>query len=193
MQAAALNRSSFELMGLEWLREIHLSDCYQCGKCTAGCPVSQRMDIVPNRLIRLLQIGNVDDAIASAAIWECVSCQTCSTRCPKQVDCAAIMDSLRERSLAHDRVAPGARQVVDFQIAFLDNIRRHGRLHEIELIAEFKLKAFLHTRRLPLLWKDADLAPRMATRKKLHLTGENVRDRGVVRRIFARCAEGSAS
>lgn len=190
MQAATVNPSGLT-PAVEWLGQAHLPACYQCGKCTAGCPVSAEMDLVPNRLIRLLQIGDVDAAIASASIWQCISCQTCSARCPKQVDCAAIMDFLRECSLAQDRVAPAARQVVEFQTAFLNNIRRHGRLHEIELIAEFKLRAFLHTGRLPLLWKNADLAPRMAARKKLHLVGENARDRAVVRRIFARCAESA--
>lgn len=175
MEAAAPNQSNLAPFPVKWLGQMHLSDCYQCGKCTAGYPVSLRMDPVPNRLICLLQIGEVDVAISSVAIWECVSCQTCSARCPKRVDCAGIMDSLRELSLTRRRVTPAARQVVDFQNAFLNNICRNGRLNEIELIAEFKLRAFLHTGRSPLLWKDAGLAPRMAARKKLHLVGEKVR------------------
>jgi heterodisulfide reductase subunit C len=75
-----------------------------------------------------------------------------------------------------------------FQQAFLDNIRRNGRLDEIELIAEFKLRALPHERSLGFLFKDAGLAPQLLKRQKLHLRGEKVKDRAVVRRIFERCA-----
>jgi heterodisulfide reductase subunit C2 len=146
------------------------------------------MDMAPNRLIRLLQLGHTDAALHSAAIWECVSCQTCSARCPKKVDCAAVMDALRETSLAQDAVSPSARSVVAFQKAFLQNIRRNGRLNELELIRAFKMDVVLGTGRLGFLFKDAGLAPQLSKRKKLHLMPEKARDRAVVDRIFARCA-----
>jgi len=122
-----------------------LSNCYQCGKCTAGCPVAARMDITPNQLIRTVQLGQTAAALRSQAIWECVSCQTCSTRCPKKVDCAAVMDGLREISLAEGMVAASQQPTVSFQQAFLDNIRRNGRLVELELIAHFKTTVFFRT------------------------------------------------
>ena len=76
-----------------------------------------------------------------------------------------------------------------FQKAFLDNIRRNGRLDEMELIGQFKIEGFIHDRRLSSLFKDATLAPELQKRKKLHLRGEKVRDRAVLRRIFARCTD----
>lgn len=174
------------------LAHIAVQDCYQCGKCTAGCPVADRMDVVPNQIVRLVQLGQADAAARAGGIWECVSCQTCTTRCPKSVDCAAVMDALRQRSSAPDLAAPGARRTVVFQKAFLQNIRRNGRLNELELIAQFKTAAFLGDFSVPLLMKDALLAPKMRTRHKLHLFGEKVRDRRLVNRIFARC-EGRAT
>ena len=150
------------------------------------------MDVVPNRLMRMLQLGDADSALRSEAIWQCVSCETCTTRCPKSVDCAAVIDALRaeafRRGAADEKQAP----ILLFQKAFLDNIRRNGRLNEIELIAQFKLSAFAVTRSPRLLFKDASLGPKLQARKKLHLTGEKVRDRDVVGRIFARCEIGSA-
>jgi heterodisulfide reductase subunit C len=147
------------------------------------------MDHVPNRLIRLAQLGQTDAALRSQAIWECVSCQTCSTRCPKEVDCAGVMDALRETSLAHRMVAPEQQSVVSFQKAFLDNIRRNGRLNELELIARFKTDVFFRTGRLAFLFKDASLAPQLGKRKKLHFFPEKARDCKVVERIFARCSD----
>ncbi len=148
------------------------------------------MDVMPNQLVRMLQLGRTAEAMSTSAIWACVSCQTCSTRCPKEVDCAGIMDALRELSLRCGAVSPAQERVVAFQQAFLNNLRRNGRLDEIELIAEFKLRALPHERSVRFLFKDAGLAPELQKRKKLHLRGEKVKDRAVVRRIFERCANG---
>ncbi len=173
---------------IESLAGSKIANCYQCGKCTAGCPVASHMDLAPNQLIRLLQLGREDLALATASIWACVSCLTCSARCPKQVDCAAVLDALREFSRRQDKVSPEAQTVVAFQQAFLDNIKRNGRLNELELIARFKLAVLGRTRQLPFLFKDAGLAPQLMSRKKLHFISERARDCEVVGRIYARCA-----
>ncbi len=174
----------------EILAPTHWTDCYQCGKCTAGCPVAAAVDLAPNQVVRALQLGDFEKALTSDAIWTCVSCQTCSTRCPQSVDCAGIMDALREVSLQLGLASPAQESVVAFQQAFLNNIRRNGRLDEIELIAEFKLRALPSERSLRFLFKDAGLAPQLQKRHKLHLRGEKVKDRALVRRIFERCRDG---
>jgi heterodisulfide reductase subunit C len=100
------------------------------------------------------------------------------------------MDALREVSLERGLASPAQKTVVAFQQAFLNNIRRNGRLDEIELIAEFKLRALPSERNLGFLFKDASLAPQLQMRRKLHLRGEKVKDRPIVRRIFERCGDG---
>jgi heterodisulfide reductase subunit C2 len=169
---------------------VRVIDCYQCGKCTAGCPVAAHMDAPPTKIIRLLQLGDWDSAIRARSIWQCVSCQTCSTRCPKSVDCAAAMDAVREAAFQRGAAPADCRAVVVFQRAFLDNIRRHGRLNEIDLIARFKGEVFFKGRSPAFLFRDAGLAAELHKRRKLHLRGETVRDRGVVERIFQRTAGG---
>ena len=165
--------------------------CYQCGKCTAGCPVAPHMDSPPTKIIRLLQLGDGEGALRANSIWQCVSCQTCSTRCPKSVDCAGVMDALRQMAFERGVASPAQRRTVVFQKVFLDNIRRNGRLAEIELIAAFKGEVFFRDRSLPFLFEDAGLAPQLQRRRKLHLRGERVRDRGVVARIFERAGGGA--
>jgi heterodisulfide reductase subunit C len=150
------------------------------------------MDVPPTRIIRLLQLGDLEGAARSRSIWQCVSCQTCSTRCPKSVDCAGAMDGLRRLAFENGTAPAAARSVVVFQSAFLDNIRRYGRLNEIDLIARFKTEVFLRGRSLPFLFRDAGLAPGLQKRGKLHLAGEKVRDRAVVNRIFERAMGGEA-
>lgn len=184
---------SDSLVEVESRSHTRLSSCYQCGKCSAGCPMAEQMDLLPNQLIRLVQLGRLERALRCDAIWQCVSCLTCSTRCPKSVDCAGVMDALRQLSVEQDCVAPQHRRTVLFQKAFLENIRRNGRLRELELVGEFKTRTFLSELDVPFLFKDAMLGPKMLKRRKLHLLGERVKDRGVVQRIFERCQNGRAS
>ena len=78
------------------LSEQNLMACYQCGKCSAGCPSIDAMDIMPSQIIRLVQLGQVEKALNSKTIWLCAACQTCKVRCPRGVDLARIMESLRQ-------------------------------------------------------------------------------------------------
>jgi heterodisulfide reductase subunit C len=149
--------------------------------------MSEHMDIVPSRLLRLVQLGETEKAMRANSIWLCVSCQTCTARCPQSVDCCGVVDVLREMAVEQGVASPEQKRVIAFQRIFLDNIRRNGRLAELELTAQFKIEGFVHDRSVPLLMRDSLLAPRLMARGKLHLQGEKVRDRGVVERIFARC------
>ncbi len=69
--------------------------CYHCGKCSAGCPIVSEMDLLPNQVIRYVQLGLQDEVLNSKSIWMCASCYTCTVRCPKDVDLAKIMEALR--------------------------------------------------------------------------------------------------
>jgi heterodisulfide reductase subunit C len=69
--------------------------CYQCGECSAGCPVAAEMDLLPNQIIRLVQLGQEEAVMAAESPWICASCFTCFVRCPKGVDIAKIMEAVR--------------------------------------------------------------------------------------------------
>ncbi len=161
--------------------------CYQCGKCTAGCPVADQMDMMPNQIVRLAQLGEMDRAVHCMAIWSCVSCQTCTARCPQEVDCAGVLDIVRQAAAEEGAIPPERQRIYLFQKAFLDNVRKYGRVNEVELIRQFKTGAFLKDFDVPLLMKDATLAPKLMQRGKFHFRGEKVKDRAVVGRIFERC------
>jgi Fe-S oxidoreductase len=65
--------------------------CYQCGKCTAGCPFS----LAPQQVMRFLQLGQPEAALTHATTWDCASCMTCQTACPKGVSPARVQRALR--------------------------------------------------------------------------------------------------
>ena len=70
--------------------------CYQCGKCSAGCPAVGEMDILPNQVIRFAQLGLKEELLESKSIWVCASCLTCNVRCPKGIKIAEVMEAVRQ-------------------------------------------------------------------------------------------------
>lgn len=80
---------------VEELSGQNLLACYQCGKCSAGCPNVCEMDILPNQIIRYAQLGLKDELLASKSIWVCASCMTCDVRCPKGINVAEVIEAVR--------------------------------------------------------------------------------------------------
>jgi len=161
---------------------ISLAQCYQCGKCAAGCPVSDEMDLTPCQVLRLLQYGEAkydERAMRSAGIWLCVSCETCSTRCPQEVEIPRIMDVVRSEALKRGLAHPKSKDILAFHQSFLETIEKHGRLFEVGLVQAYKLKT-------GHFFKDVMLAPKMFIRGKLGLRPHSVQDTAAVKRIFKR-------
>ncbi len=162
-----------------------VNECYQCGKCTAGCPLNDEFDVLPNQILRMLQLDmpDLDDKILrSYTIWLCLACETCSSRCPKEVDLPQIMDFLRSESIKQDKVNPKAKDIVSFHKSFLQTVRGSGRLHEVGLIAGYKLKS-LH------LFQDVESAPKLYLDGKLSIFPHNIHNRQVIENIFKKSEE----
>lgn len=81
---------------VEELSGQNLLACYQCGKCSAGCPAVSQMDILPNQIIRFAQLGFKDELLKSKSIWICASCFTCNARCPKGINIAEVIEAIRQ-------------------------------------------------------------------------------------------------
>jgi heterodisulfide reductase subunit C len=141
------------------------------------------MDVPPHRVIRMVQLGCRDEALSSGAIWLCASCFTCTTRCPQEFDLARAMDALRQMALGEGR-RPIEGRVIAFHRAFLRQIRIYGRLFELGLIGEFKL-------RTGALFQDVEVAPPMLRRGKLKFFPKRIQGTDEVSRIFER-AEAAA-
>jgi len=180
-------RLSNETMNVGFVKKVEtlsgtsVRRCFQCGKCSAGCPMSGFMEHPPNRIVRLLQLGQGERVLAGRSIWYCASCETCSTRCPNKVNLAAIMDALRK--LSWDADGPSKESYV--QLAnrlFIENIRTYGRQYELRLGAAFNMKSgqFL---------KDLMLGPKLLSRGKLKMFHKKNRNLPEIEAIFGRIEE----
>lgn len=130
---------SFELA--KQLREAHLSvsACYQCRKCSSGCPLTFAMDLLPDQVIRLCLLGQEDQVLGCSTIWVCSACETCTTRCPNDIDIAGVMDWLKEEALRRGQAVPQP-AVSRFHQAFLRSVRLGGgRLPEAMLLGLYIL------------------------------------------------------
>ncbi len=130
----------------------NLLACYQCQKCSAGCPVAYAMDVLPNQIIRMVQFGFRERVLSSNTIWICASCYTCSVRCPNEIDIAKIMDVLRHISLK-SKIKPAEKDIPIFHSVFLDSIKSKGRIHELGLIWQFKARTRDFMKDAALGWK----------------------------------------
>jgi heterodisulfide reductase subunit C len=148
-------------------------NCYQCGKCSAGCPLVAEMDYPPSQLLRMMQLRLPEfdkKVIGSYTIWLCLNCEACIARCPQEVDFPVIVDYLRTESLRLNLINTKAKDIVAFHKSFLDSIRYTGRLYEIGLIVEFKART-MH------LLQDLLIAPRMFFAGKLAVFPHMIKNR----------------
>lgn len=168
------------LKAVEYFSGENVSACYQCGKCSGGCPVLEDVDLSPNRVIRMTQLGLEEAALDNEMIWSCAGCGTCTGRCPENVDIGRILDALRfiaEHKGYTD--APGATQVRTFYTAFLDCVREFGRNSEVGLMGAYNISS-------GRLWTNVVKAPWFILKNKISFTASKVKNLDRMQRVFER-------
>lgn len=156
-----------------------LRQCYHCLKCSAGCPLTFAMDWTPNQIIRMVQLGLEKRVLSSSTIWLCASCETCSTRCPNEVDLPAIMDTLKEMAV-RDGIKSEQTDIQTFHRVFLDCLKEYGRMHEMSLLVALKVFSLN-------LFEDMGLGMKMFGKGKINILPrriENIQQLNAIFRTF---------
>jgi heterodisulfide reductase subunit C len=120
---------------------VNVNLCYQCSKCSAGCPMNFAMDYPPAQLLHAIRLGITDLVFHSKTMWMCASCETCTTRCPQEVDIAKVMDACKILALKQN-IKPAIPRVHNFNNAVLRNMKWFGRVHELAAITDLKMRSF---------------------------------------------------
>lgn len=156
-----------------------VSNCYQCGNCTAGCPCGPEYDLQVSQVMRAVQIGDKETVLNAGSLWLCVSCSTCTARCPNSIDVARVMDTLR-----HIAAREGKKNYAmnAFWDSFLRTVRYCGRTYELGVMSLFMA-------RTGRLFTDLDLAPKVLPKGKLPFIPHAIKGRDEVGRIFKRFDE----
>jgi heterodisulfide reductase subunit C len=157
------------------------SACFQCHKCSTGCPVGPEMDLLSSQVMRLVQLGAEAEVLGSRAIWLCASCEACTTRCPMGIDIAGVMDALRIMAVEQKAASAGARAEI-FNRSFLGSVRRHGRVFELGMMAAYKLRS-------GDLMSDVGKFPAMLAKGKIGLLPKRSGAAAQVREVFRRAIE----
>ncbi len=157
-----------------------LSTCYQCGKCTAGCPASFLYDNQVSQVMRAAQAGFREETLKSKSLWLCLSCSTCTARCPNNIDVAKVMDVLRHKARREGYV--NHRPVEQFWKAFLDTVKYTGRSYELGTMADYMM-------RTGRFFTDLDISLPALMKNKLPFVPHLIQGKSEVGRIFERHAQ----
>ena len=104
----------------QFAKEQGLFACIQCGKCTGGCPMAIKTKLNPRSLIyRVLIAGNGFNLEGREELWDCTTCATCYSRCPKQVNPMEAIIAMRSAFVEKGRVHPNVKTA-------LESTFRHG-------------------------------------------------------------------
>ena len=166
---------------VEAISGVDLSVCYQCKKCTSGCPVAKLTKSPPSEIMRRLHLGAGDELLGSDIIWACVSCETCSARCPMGIEVAAVMDALRTLAL-EKKAKKQEGNVPLFNRAFLSTVKMFGRSYDIAMIAAYKIGTLK-------LMNDTEKFPTMLKKRKIALLPPTGADRKTTKRIFKKAKQ----
>jgi heterodisulfide reductase subunit C len=161
---------------VERYAEVDLSICYQCKKCSIGCPVTGLVASPPSEIIRRLQLGAGEELLQTDLVWTCLSCETCYARCPNEINFANIIDALRNISLEKGLAKPKGNPPL-FNQRFLDTVKSYGRAYDLQMIAAYKLGT-------GKLMDDMEKFPKMLAKGKMAVLPPSGADKSRVKNIF---------
>jgi heterodisulfide reductase subunit C len=164
---------------------LAVTSCFQCRKCSGGCPLTFAMDLLPHHVIRLALLGQEDRVLDSMTIWVCSGCQTCTSRCPNGIDIAGTMDWLKEEAVRRRRTLPDD-MVATFHRIFLESLRdAGGRLSETGLLRRFTMFKMRRQPDFAGLKADMSLGWKLWKRGRVRWRGPSaLRGKGEIAEIF---------
>ncbi len=162
-----------------------INSCYQCKKCSNGCPVTYAMDYQPHQVIKMMQLGLEEKVLSSKTLWLCAACETCGTRCPNEIKLAEMFDVLKQKA-EKSGYRVGHKEASVLHKVFLSSVKKYGRVHEVGMMRQFMLKSGGLMGKLfsGALFKDAILGLKFFKRGKLSLSAHRIKGVDEVKKIL---------
>ncbi|EDX77604.1 hypothetical protein MC7420_2928 [Coleofasciculus chthonoplastes PCC 7420] len=154
-----------------------IASCMQCGTCSGGCTNIDRMDISPRKLILLLQRGEWETILKSNTLWLCTSCYTCTSRCPRGVRPADVIEAVKALAIREGIQNDSTR----FNQIFVELVKKRGIVFEPELMHQYGgIEAML---------EQAELGVKLALRGKLSPFPAKVKDSKIFNQALEKASE----
>ncbi|MDL2281138.1 4Fe-4S dicluster domain-containing protein [Selenomonadales bacterium OttesenSCG-928-I06] len=177
-------QSSFAL-NLEKKSHQPISSCFQCAKCTIECPMNGFQEHKNYEILHLIKLGDENTVYNSSTPYFCTNCKTCATRCPNGIDISKVLDTIKIKAKAKNRVPKRGENSSIFSELFLKSMQGiplfggEGRSYELLLMALYKLKT-------KNFFADAALGKELFKRNKLPFLPHNAIKirKGEVKNIF---------
>ena len=125
--------------GIKALHGVDANMCYQCRKCTSGCPLAEYMEMTPTQVIHAVRLGLKDYVLNSNTYWLCVACGTCTARCPQETGLLKVMDALANIAIK-ERVSPKEPAIAELYRTGLSIIKNFGMMYETGVAGLLSLK-----------------------------------------------------
>ncbi len=169
----------------------NISVCYQCRRCAAGCPVGEETgNLTPDRLIRMIILGDRENMLNNRLVYKCVSCYTCGTRCPNDIQTGRITETVKQ-IIKENHIQPKEIKAFNFHTAFLNSALRWGRLNELEFMSFFEIKNALNALKLMhfksiynSLISQTKLGFEMLMKKRLHFSFHSSGGRKEIKQLY---------
>ncbi len=87
--------------------------CYQCGTCSAGCPVVNALELMPHQIIRMTLLGMKKEVLECSTIWLCATCYLCNERCPQGVEISNVFFALKNIAAQNHIIPKGLKQLAE--------------------------------------------------------------------------------
>jgi len=174
----------------------NLLACYQCRRCAAGCPVGEEAGVTPDRLIRMIILGQRENALNNLLVWKCVACYTCGTRCPNNIQTARITETLKQIA-KRGHAEPLLPKVAAFHDAFLRSASHFGRVNELEFMGLYAVRNAKSGLKHGSGWKaiadeiksKAKLGISMIQKKRIHLRLEKTKKLSEIKRLYKKAKD----
>jgi len=134
------------------IEKYELAKCFQCGKCTSGCPVSLKSVLNIRRLVReVLLAPDAEKVLQKTELWDCTTCQTCTLRCPRGLKPHEVVMAIRALLVEEGNIP---KTVIDA----LEGVYKHGnpwgrvRSKRSEWAADLKIKNIAEGEKADLLY-----------------------------------------
>lgn len=145
-------------------KSVAIAACMQCGTCSGGCTNIDRMDMSPRTLILRVQRGEWEKVLQSNMLWMCSSCYICTSRCPRGVRPADVIEAVKAIAIRQGIENDSTR----FNQIFVDLVEQRGILFEPELMQRYG--------GLTAILEQAELGIKLALKGKMSPLPHQIKD-----------------